>query len=297
MPMESSTKHPTMTRILFPSDLSPPSQRAFGHVRLLSERFGARVKLYHAVELPFRDYVRWAGYEEDVLEARARLAARARGLLEQQAASLAVPYEVAVEDDLPAAAALVDLAIRRLIERDRPDLVVMATHSRGAIGSLFLGSVTQQVVQHAGGPVLCVGPGDGSPAQPYRRIVVPTDFSDLSCRAFPIAALLAHAFAAEIIATYVVPRPSATKWTGDAAPAAGPTAGGLRDFVKEFHDIKVTPRIEQGAAWDRIIAVVEETKADLIVMSTRGADSLSENILGGQTERVIRRAACPVLAV
>ena len=36
-------------------------------------------------------------------------------------------------------------------------------------------------------------------------------------------------------------------------------------------------------------------KADLIVMSTRGHDSLSDRVMGSNTERVVRHAPCPVL--
>ena len=36
-------------------------------------------------------------------------------------------------------------------------------------------------------------------------------------------------------------------------------------------------------------------QADLIVMSTRGYDSLADRVLGSNTERVVRRAPCPTL--
>ena len=36
-------------------------------------------------------------------------------------------------------------------------------------------------------------------------------------------------------------------------------------------------------------------KADLVIMASRGHDSLSEEIFGSTTERVVRHASCPVL--
>lgn len=46
--------------LLFPSDLSAESDRAFEHARLLAERFSAPLTLYHAVEVPDPSYAHWA---------------------------------------------------------------------------------------------------------------------------------------------------------------------------------------------------------------------------------------------
>jgi nucleotide-binding universal stress UspA family protein len=50
-----------------------------------------------------------------------------------------------------------------------------------------------------------------------------------------------------------------------------------------------------GPAWDAIVRAGEA--ADLIVMSSRGHDSLGDHILGSTTDRVLRHAPCPVLVV
>ena len=71
----------------------------------------------------------------------------------------------------------------------------------------------------------------------------------------------------------------------------------LRAFVDDLATCRVTPRVEQGAPWERIVAVARDENADLIVMATNGADGLGERLLGSQTERVVRHAPCPVLAV
>jgi nucleotide-binding universal stress UspA family protein len=296
MTREASNHPPAIHRILFPSDLSVESERVLDHARLLAARFGAHVTLYHALEIPSREWVHAAGHEEEL---RRRLAAEATIALQRCARSLPGPHEVIVEPDVSAPAALVDVALLRLIGAMRPDLIVMGTHSRGALGTFFLGSVMQQVLLHAGRPVLAVGPGRDAPAQGYRRILLPTDLSEASREAFPIAALLARAFDAEMIAIHAVPRPLLTALADNpyALAAAVPSPAALREFVSDFDGVRVTPRVDQGPAWDRILAAAREEKADLIVMATRGADSLGDRILGSQTERVIRHAGCAVLAV
>ena len=42
----------TIREILFPSDLTPESDLAFDHARLLAERFGAALTLYHVADAP-----------------------------------------------------------------------------------------------------------------------------------------------------------------------------------------------------------------------------------------------------
>lgn len=287
---------PSIHRILFPSDLSPESDRAFEHARLLAQRFDAHVTLYHALEIPGREWTRAAGHEEQL---RRRLAAEATIELERRAKALPGPHEIVVEPDVAAPRLLVDIALLRQIHATRPDLVVMATHSRGALGALFLGSVTEEVLRNGGRPVLAVGTGCETLPRSYARILVPTDLSEASRLAFPFAALLARTFDAEVIALHAVPRPLLTALADNpyALAAAVPSTATLREFVSDFAGLRVTPRVEQGAAWDRIVATARDVQADLIVMATRGADSLGDRILGSQTERVIRHAGCPVLTV
>lgn len=296
MAPETPIAPPTIRRILFPSDLSRESDQAFDHARLIAARFGAHVTLYHALEIPSREWIRAAGHEEEV---RRRLAAEATIELERRAKALPGAHDIVVESDVAAPPALVDVALLRLIHSTRPDLVVMATHSRGALGAFFLGSVTEQVLRNAGRPVLAVGPGCEAPVKGYARIVMPTDLSEVSRLAFPIVALLARAFESEVIAVHAVPRPMLTALSGNAyaLAAAVPGSAALREFVADFDGLPVTPRVEQGPAWDRIVATAKDVNADMIVMATRGADSLGDRILGSQTERVIRHAGCPVLAV
>lgn len=53
----------------------------------------------------------------------------------------------------------------------------------------------------------------------------------------------------------------------------------------------------QGNVVDHILSVAEEQNADLIVMTTHGHDGFLDAFRGSTTERVLRAAKCPVLAV
>ena len=49
-------------------------------------------------------------------------------------------------------------------EAERVDMVLVGSHGRGAVGRLFLGSVSEHVVRHAPCPVLVVRPRECRPA-------------------------------------------------------------------------------------------------------------------------------------
>jgi nucleotide-binding universal stress UspA family protein len=81
MPDRAPNDLPSISRIFFPTDLSPESERAFGHARLLASQLGAGVTVYHALEIPAERWVRAAGREEEL---RRTLATEARAELERE---------------------------------------------------------------------------------------------------------------------------------------------------------------------------------------------------------------------
>jgi nucleotide-binding universal stress UspA family protein len=62
-------------------------------------------------------------------------------------------------------------------------------------------------------------------------------------------------------------------------------------------DLNVQQIVEMGDAHTLIVNWARDKTADLIVMSTHGRSGLPRMILGSVTERVLRSASCPVLAI
>lgn len=278
-------------QILFPTDLSERADRALDHARFMAERFGASLTLYHAVEVPDHRYAHWAFAHNHEIWAEAEK--QARHCLERRAETLGVSHRIVVErkPSIPG-------GVLEKIQSLQPDLTVMATHGRDGLSHMIMGSVTEKVVQHAFRPILCVREPDHARALPYRRILVPTDFSLASRLAFPMAVFLARSFRAEVLALHVVPSPTLT--TLSDIPQPRPTvihseASLWKFFQPEFSDLEVTAQVHVGSVWSQIGETARIEKADLIVMSTRGHDSLADRLLGSNTERVVRHAPCPVL--
>lgn len=277
--------------VLLPSDLSPESDRAFEHARFLAERFEATLTLYHSVEVPDPSYAHWAFAHGHELWCRAEQSAREA--LDRRAEGLGVSHTVVVERHASADAALVEF-----IRRTQPDLVVMATHGRGGLSHMVLGSVTERIVQHAFRPVLCLRPPACGSALAYRRLLVPTDLSLASRLAFPMALLFARTFGAEVIVVHVTRAAPAGVLAGvpAAEAVAVPDAASVAAFCQaDFGDLPLRAQVQTGTVWDRICKVAQAECADLIVMATRGHDSLADRIIGSNTERVVRHAPCPVL--
>jgi nucleotide-binding universal stress UspA family protein len=274
--------------LLFPSDLSAASDRAFDHARLLAERFRAMLVLYHVVPPQ-------AGTTEtepgDLWLAMAR---SAREHLERQTYGLGTDSSVLI---WRAASAAADLP--GYVRSIRPDLTVMATQGRDGVAHLFRGSLTEAVVRESSGPVLCVREPDHGTALPYRRILVPTDLSEASRRAFPLAALLAQAFESDVIALHATDVEVPSRLLGVSyGVEAAPSEEAVGRFLQpQFEEVYVRPRVRSGPAWRAILETAQAEHADLIVLSTHGHDSLADVLIGSQAERVIRHAPCPVLVV
>jgi nucleotide-binding universal stress UspA family protein len=109
---------------------------------------------------------------------------------------------------------------------------------------------------------------------------------------------MARSFEAPVIGLHVCAPPAAA-----AAVIPGPVPPGvpsedevLRFFQPEMEGVKLSAQVYvSGAPWNRIAKVAEEEEADLIVMSTQGRDSIRDEIIGSNTERVLRHAPCSVL--
>jgi nucleotide-binding universal stress UspA family protein len=182
--MDSLTHFPPR-EVLAPTDLSDISNAALAYARLFHERFGSRLTVLHAESLEAPPY--FTRDQADELLARAR-AMRQAALehLEREAESVLGfrPSARVVEGPAPRAI----LSSAREISAD---LIVMGSHGRGAIESVFIGSVTERVVRQAGIPVLAAPPG---PAASFRHILYQRDPGTASQRAQRYAAALAESF-------------------------------------------------------------------------------------------------------
>jgi nucleotide-binding universal stress UspA family protein len=106
-----------------------------------------------------------------------------------------------------------------------------------------------------------------------------------------VAAAIAGAFAAEVVVVHVIPSGPRV-----AQKVVLPSEASLWKFCQDdFKGLAVTAQMHTGSIWDRIVHTATVEEADLIIMATRGHDSVADRVMGSNTERVMRHAPCPVL--
>lgn len=148
-----------------------------------------------------------------------------------------------------------------------------------------------------------------------KRILAPTDLSELSQVGVRYALNLAKAVGAEVTVYHVVSSEELL-WYGEKIKQKIATAATFRpsdsilekyqsalsQFLKgNFSDlipsVKVHEKVELGSPDENIVEEAKKEGVDLIVISTHGRTGVSHMLLGSVTEKVVRTAPCPVLSI
>jgi len=138
------------------------------------------------------------------------------------------------------------------------------------------------------------------------HVLCPTDHSDFSERALRHAIALCRWFGAQLSVLRVIPDVMPTPGGPDlpvtalASPALRAEAErDLGRFVQPAIDAAVPVRtvLREGEPWREILHEAAALPADLVVMGTHGRSGFEHLLLGSVTEKVLRRATCPVLTV
>jgi universal stress protein A len=138
-----------------------------------------------------------------------------------------------------------------------------------------------------------------------KRILVTTDFSDESRKAFRYAVAFAEQFGASLDVLSIVesvPIMSGMEVVPIAMDSSSWRASArkvLRDWIAKEVPPTVPAKalVREGKAFLEIVAVAQECGSDLIVISTHGYRGLKRVFMGRTVERVVRHAPCPVLVV
>jgi nucleotide-binding universal stress UspA family protein len=193
------------------------------------------------------------------------------------------------------------------------DLIVMATHGRGALGRLWLGSVADHVVRHSTRPVLLVHPGrDGVPSLNHdgRAILVALDQSEYSDAILdPVVDLAQVTGAGVTLLTVVAPTFDAAEPTMPFPVPQHPAICARRSDEAHCRLRRVAARLRRrGVSVSRrvvvgdsaaggILSVLGEPRFDMVALTTHGAMGVRRLIVGSVAEKVIRAAEKPVLVL
>ena len=145
-----------------------------------------------------------------------------------------------------------------------------------------------------------------------KKILVPTDFSTYANSALHVAIQLAQRFEATLILMHNIEAvsgaliaPSSLSIDNtmlDSELILNFTENTKRKLAEQLSEqdlsnVAVEYVVEIGKLYPSILEVIKEMNVDLVVMGTKGASGLEEFVIGSNTEKVVRNAPCPVLAV
>ncbi len=194
------------------------------------------------------------------------------------------------------------------------EIIVIASHGRGALGRLAFGSVADRIARASSTPVLIVHPetegADIASPPTLQRLVVPIDGSDNALQALPLAIAIAKRQNLPIHLVEVI----------NPANLLLPTPIGVSnypaDFYQEIEDemttsaresldlasegissagVSFTTAILTGSTVDAIESELEP--GDLIVMTSHGRSGIRRWLLGSVAEKLIRSGKSPVVLV
>jgi nucleotide-binding universal stress UspA family protein len=139
-----------------------------------------------------------------------------------------------------------------------------------------------------------------------RKILAPTDLSNLSRPALRYALELAIERRAAVIVYHVISEDSDWLGSDDKLNPANALLPQQRERLHAFmtehfagmmDQVELTEIVEAGVPYNKIVEKAQSENADLIVMSTHGRTGFQQVLLGSVTAKVVARAGCPVLSM
>ena len=283
--------------VLFATDFSECAAKAQETAFDVAERFGAKIHIVHALEVPLPIFEPYAVAVPDRFLAEAREGAGAKLDAVMEAARGRGLDGTSALGEVPAA-----FAIKERAADIDADLVVVGTEGHTGLRHVFLGSVAEGVVRTAGCSVLTargsIDDGDGP-------IVVGADFSEAGERAVAAACELAETLGRSLHLVH-------------SAPTTPPMVGPYEVAVPiDFHDAvireakskleavaaeceirgQVTCEVSPVPAHVAIPEIADKLGAPLVVVGSRGLTGLKHLVLGSVAERTVRHAPCSVWIV
>ncbi|HVJ09100.1 MAG TPA: universal stress protein [Acidisarcina sp.] len=136
-----------------------------------------------------------------------------------------------------------------------------------------------------------------------KTIVVATDLSQTSAAALHYARLLASVYGARVILAHVIDPVSYANLSDVPRQVLEEMTDAAREEMDRLADeflsagIPSNSEVRQGVVTHLLLQVIEQYKADLVILGTRGAKGIGPVVVGTVAEQLVRLAPCPVMAV
>lgn len=315
-------------KILVPTDFSENAQLAYRHAQEIAHRVGAKVDFIHII--PTLTYFHKSlssmqaplDVDEELYPTAQKEAVHQMEKAMDDYISEETKGEVICKIERKPSTAIAEFA-----QQNNYDLIVMPTKGHHK-SSLMRGSTTNKIVRHSSVPVFTVD--EGLHAEGLKEIMIPTDGSELSFTALPMALTLASIYDANITLYHVqelygspLDSDSRDPKKSDKQNIYESLMDRLDDFLaaedvdnvkiargdEKFRDQLVisdnasSRRINLYTAIERVVSAhlgiedYADEHADVVVMATHGHSGFAHLLLGSTTEKVAQSLSTPVVTV
>ncbi len=317
-------------KIMCSIDFSDFTDECLGYSAALCKEFNATLVLVHIV-IDVESYRGEGVTGFDNIKLQEKNIQKAKEHLGKMVKDLTIDHEIVVIKGTPAD------EICRLATKKEIDLVIAAPHGKSGIKKFLLGSVTEKLIKSLTCPLLVLHTKQHDFISLYdyemklKKILVGCDFSPDSKLAFDYGLSLAQEYQAEIYLTHVI-KPTEyvelkasdyisiapgnyARWqSSDYLEMQKKVTAENREKIQELRkrlekqlyymlpdESKdwCTPHtnVLTGEPYKELVKYAKDQKVDMIVMGIRGHTLWEKLLVGSTTDRVIRHAPCPVLAV
>jgi nucleotide-binding universal stress UspA family protein len=294
-----------INRILVPYDGSKFSEQALSVAVPLARQHGAAITMVQVSQLPPRLRRGDLAPESDGVTA-VDIRATMRQQLDRVATRVARKSGLAIERDFREGEAILPELLRAVADH-KADLIVMATHGRGGLSRVWMGSVADALLRELPVPVVLV-----RKARPYGavatdeptfpRVMVALDGSAAAERALAVALELLGDAPVHLMLARVDVVPSSTlseNWKPQAIRHL--TESYLEPLAAQYRTAtrQVTTHVEiENDVARALLKLATAERAFLLVIATHGHSGARRLMLGSVADKVVRGVeTTPVLVV
>jgi len=267
--------------VFHPSDFSQASEVAFAHALKLALAARAEFRIMHVA--PKASDVPWTDFP-GVRALLARWGLLPEGSPHEDVAKLGINVEKILGFHSDPVASML-----HALEKHPTDLIVLATHQRDGLSRWLHKAVAEPIARRSKAMTLFIPHGvegfvaaaDGTIT--LQRILIPVDAVPRPQPAVEAAAVTALALGCEAVSFTLA-------YVGSAGDMPVVREGAWPGWTWE-------KMVRQGDVVEQLLEVAATRSSDLIVLTTAGHHGVLDALRGSTTERLLRGARCPVLAI
>lgn len=276
--------------ILVATDLSPRTDRAMRRAVQLARSSKAKLTILHVVDDELPEAV------------AAQVSKAAQSELRQQIAE--IPGSDTLSANICIAHGHDYKAILEFAGTCKADLIVLGMHRVRPVADIVFGTIPARVARYGTTPVLVVR---NAVHAEYRQVLVGADFSPACHRAAQAALVVAPQASIRLVHAYHFPFSGFLRSAGSRLAERQKHETGLgAELEKQLTQPGIgkaararfqKPVILEGAATEVISNAVRSMEAELLVLGTRGRNTIGATALGSLASGFLNNPPCDVLAV